>query len=1334
MGYIYPNLKHYKNIDDLVNSPSNDFFPEKNFGFNNLFNLERFFVVGEPGFGKTRLLKELVISSVGKGVEGIFIDLKRLRKDEFIEQYINSVGFEIHSNISNINEIKNFKSDSFKLQNNNNILICFDALDEVSNENFSSVVFQISEFIKKFNKVKIAISCRSNYINRWRDLLLDFSIEYAKIINFDYEQIISYLSEHGLSKEYSDKIADNIKLRDRGLVIQTPRYLEILADMTKSVNLDDLLKMSRGELLEKFIYHKLDIETKKGDKKSNKNEVIRMVLEKLALIMEIRQSNTISKEEVMIFFDDVKSNLSISFLNQVSINDLYERSLLKDNIDSLEFEHTEFQEYLAAKEILRLGRVDQIVFDLVVNKETQEINPSWLNTLTFLIELDISLLKNILDFYSNKDLVYNEDHFRLITRFNMDRLTDDQKKEIFESVFVYHQEVSHWIDFDVAKNLSYFYTKDLYKLIEGYYKKDDEVVKTNCVLVLAYLIERNILSKNQLNSWKNELIKNINGKRENEVLQRKSITALGKYKDIKLLDKIKSNVFKYGKETVVSNLIYAYEEIDRDNIAAVKCFVDGAKINNISARIAVYDVSNKEGIEYIVSSFIKDKRWLNEFIEHESIYDDKSKSILKNISVVADKKLILKIEKIILMAFSPDVWYRSQSSSFVKGLAEIVRSTKEEYIFDILKSIKKSKDSGSLLFSFEQVFITILKQKQVEEFIKMFKATGGSEWQLMRIMNSIKLSKRPDGAQVYKEGKKFLADEYKKNEVKMPKKPSDEQILYKEFRTKLEPTPGMYQQDVFRFYLDNKDKIGSIITDEDKKRLKKLIVESIFDKFDPGKQKLKINSRGDGSMNYTTHAWIFIYGDCLKIANDFKISVTKYRQKILNYIPFAHDKALKAIFDLVPNPTSKELVQVLKIYTDKKNGDLHEYQPSSLITASENYRLYKAVPILKNFVDNENFSEYDRINALKIISILHNKKEYFGTVWKKYNKNKGDNSKIAAAANECLISLDDIAAIKWRFAELKKRAFPFERSEGVHSVGAGEMELDDKSFARSIMNLKNERYKKLFLDLLKDSLIIYSKSKSYYSYSGYLWEIVIQYYKNLKEHNTYSYLRDLEKFIINNSKKPGVNWLRYKFQNLKQEYIEYLGKPKNIADCIKKYNQLKDMMYLDIATKRDLFEFVKKIFETDLRQWVESEGAYRFIIEAGRKQEDLIQKTINSQIENCLLKGGLRKEEISIRREAQLLDNKRTDFLVSYGFVGSILIELKLITNTELSGLKNRSKYRKKLIQYIQGTDSDYGIFVIFNNDENISHNDFSSILSSTEKTYVNDRYISIIGLDCNRH
>lgn len=1333
MGYIYPNLKHYKNIDDLVSSPNNDFFPERSFGFNNLLNLERFFVVGEPGFGKTRLLKELVISSAEKGIEGIFIDLKRLRKDESIEQYIDSSNIEIYSNISSISEIKNFKSDSFRLQNSNNVLICFDALDEVSNENFSSVVFQISEFIEKFSKVKIAISCRSNYINRWRDLLLDFGIEYTKIINFDYEQIAAYLNDHGISKEYLDKIADNVKFRERGLIIQTPRYLEILANMTESINLDDLLEMSRGELLEKIIYHKLDIETKKGDKKSNKNEVIRMVLEKLALIMEIRQSNTISKEEVMIFFDDIKSNLSISFLNQVSITDLYERRLLKDNIDSLEFEHTEFQEYLAAKEILRLGRMDQIVFDLIVNKDTQEINPSWLNTLTFLIELDISLLKNILDFYSNKDLVYNEDHFKLLPRFNANRLTDAQKKEIFETVFIYHQEVSHWIDFDVAKNLSYFYTNDLYKVIEEYYKNDDEVIKTNCVLVLTYLIDRNVLNERQLNFWKNEFVKNLNGKEGNEVLQRKSITALGKYRDIELLNKVKSNVFKFGKETVVSNLVYAYEEVDKNSISAVACFVDGSKINNISSRIALYDISNKEGIVYIINSFIKDKRWLNEFIEHESIYNDKSKNILENISDIVDRKLILKIKKIILMAFEPEIWYKSQSSVFIKGLVEIVSNFEKRYILNLLKSVKTSEDANGRLFSFEQIFVTILKQEQVKEFVELFKAIGGPDWQLMRIMNSIKISKKLEGAKIYEEGRKFLLDEYKKNEVKLPKKPSDEQILYKEFKTRLEPASGMYRQDVFRFYLDNKDKIGNLITDEDRKRMKKLIVESIFDKFDPGKQKLKINSRSNGSMNYTTHSWIFIFGDCLRIAHDFKISVIKYRQNILNYIPFAHDKALRAIFDLVPNPTSKELTQVLKIYTNKKNGDLHEYQPSSLITATENYRLHKAVPILKNFVDNINFSEYDRVSALKTIGVLYNKKEYFNTVWKKYKKNKGGNSQIAATANECLIALDDVNAIKWRFTELKKRAFPFERAEGAHNVGVGEMELDDKLFARPIINLNNERYKNLFLDLLKESFIIYLKDKSYYSYSNYLWDIVIQYYKNLKENNTYSYLKDLEKFIINNSKKPGINWFRYKFQNLKQEYIEYLGKPKNIADCIKKYNQLKGMIYLDIATKRDLFEFVKNIFEIDLRKWVESEGAYKFIIEAGRKQEDLIQKTINSQIENCLLKGGLRKEEISIKRESQLLDNKRTDFLVSYGFVGSILIEIKLATNKELSGPKNRSNYRKKLIQYISGTGSDYGIFVIFNNDEKNSHDDFSSILSNIEKTYVNDRYISIIGLDCNQ-
>ena len=98
---------------------------------------------------------------------------------------------------------------------------------------------------------------------------------------------------------------------------------------------------------------------------------------------------------------------------------------------------------------------------------------------------------------------------------------------------------------------------------------------------------------------------------------------------------------------------------------------------------------------------------------------------------------------------------------------------------------------------------------------------------------------------------------------------------------------------------------------------------------------------------------------------------------------------------------------------------------------------------------------------------------------------------------------------------------------------------------------------------------------------------------------------------------------------------------------------------------------IQKIIDEDLREWVEFEGAYRFIEQSTGKQETMIQKTIKTQFENALLKRGFRN--VGIIREPQLLDDIRPDFLISYGFVGKVIVEIKRVSNEQVT---NRSKRR----------------------------------------------------------
>ncbi len=1058
--------------------------------------------------------------------------------------------------------------------------------------------------------------------------------------------------------------------------------------------------------------------------------------------MEIYQLNQITKDELMEFFDDTKSNLNISFLNQVSISSFYERSLLKNNIDSVEFENTEFQEYLAAKEILRLGRVEQVIFDLTVVKELEEVHPSWINTLSFLIEFDISLLKPIFEYiFSNKQITHIEEHIKLLTKYNIEKLNIKDREIIFKMVYSFYQDSGHWMHSNEAEKLSFYYDGSLYEFIEKYIVKKGikegakEITIANSFMLIAFLIENEMLTKDQKEIWKKRITQFLCKKDQHEVVLERVLFALGKYKDMQLFTlKLIDKLFEIKNDNVITNLIYALEDVNNFTAPiAIDCFLRGVKINNISARHALYKVDGKDGIKQILDKFITEKELLHEFIKHESIFRN-GDEFIKNINKNIDDDIINKLKIIIIKAFSDHLWYESEKAYFIKEIALIVAKHSPDFIFELIKAGTKN----NTLFALENIFLVLLEKNNVQRFIEAIKKVdNNSTWIAMQTMQKIKYSKRKDNEEIYKYGRQYLEQEYKQTEEGQSQFNSEEKKgeakVYDDFKFRLEPEKDKYISNVFQFYIDNEKRLEPFITVDDRKRLGKLIKESIIEKFDPGKQKLTINSRSNGSTTYTTHEWISIFGSSILVAEKIKIDLTAYRQKILNYIPFAYDNHLEAIFSIISNPTKEELENVLKIY-DNRSDDLVIFMPSGIIAFCKKYNIIQGIPILNFFVNSNKVSLYERESALNAIAQINEAKTYFQGIFDKYNK-AGNEQELADTANTILINkFQDNDAIRWRFNELILRAFPFRRLKGFHSISQQESEISDKEFAQPLISLKDIQFKDKFLQLLIDSFVIYKKGVDYFEYVSYLWSIVIEYYKNLKELRNYEILKELDNFIFENSKQKGINWFSYQYQQLKFEYLIYIGKPQSISECIKKYNFFKEKVYLSVSTSRDLLDLVKNIVNKDLKKWIEEEGAYK-LIEMYKprkprqfKREDLMQKTIKTQFENGLLKAGLRKEEIHIQRESQLLDDKRTDFLISYGFIGPILIEIKLINNPEITRKKTREEYKKKLIQYIEGTNSQYGIFIIFQTER---ANTIEKYLPLLQKLYNLEKNIEVIGLNC---
>jgi hypothetical protein len=133
---------------------------------------------------------------------------------------------------------------------------------------------------------------------------------------------------------------------------------------------------------------------RQGRLNEQRRDMFKSVLEKLALAMEIFQTNVITTEEFMTFLEDVNSSAAKALLKEDLLRIFYEKSLLVDNEKTIQFENTEFQEYLAAKHLLSLNQPFFNLYDLIVEEDLREIHPSWFATLSYLIELKPACLSS----------------------------------------------------------------------------------------------------------------------------------------------------------------------------------------------------------------------------------------------------------------------------------------------------------------------------------------------------------------------------------------------------------------------------------------------------------------------------------------------------------------------------------------------------------------------------------------------------------------------------------------------------------------------------------------------------------------------------------------------------------------------------------------------------------------------------------------------------------------------------------------------------------------------------------------------------------------------------
>jgi len=1231
-------------------------------------------IVGEPGVGKSLLLEKIEAQLKTQGVVTGLIGLRQTNALKKIDEFLETDG----------------KSCPRAL--------LLDALDEIKSSNFPEVLQKIEDISAQNPDLPIFISGRWVFVSRHANSFPEY--RFITISPFKQKQVHDYLTACGYAERDINRLLGRImSFGHRQLVVQIPRYLTYLHKYIQERGLQAASEVSRNDLFEYFIYNKLRLEEKKLN--ATKKAIIKRVLEKLALTMEIYQTNVVSEDELMTFFDDTKSELSRAVLGNTEI--FYEYSLLKvseEDLGKIEFENTEFQEYLAAKEITRLKDVVRSTFAFTVDPRIKELYPSWYNALTFLVDMQPDLLEPLIEFSrlrADRFKVMDEAFLTFLSRIDHRVIAPDLRRRIFRDVIAYHERTLQWLPSELAQSMPGLFEASL----ESYLKERISEAETasgdkrfltlgNLTYVAGYLLE-NVTSMDRA-YWRGRLLEYVRDKNENGVLQRRALLALQLLGDPSVIDELPD--LSDADPLIMQVLLSSLTELAPDHPKSVEYAISATKRNKIHGRYTFFAMKQGHAIKRFLKALIDDEQFLREFMDDTTIFRDQDTVLVDNIAHALDEETRELVKDVLARSTSYNVTHHAEQSTFLSGLWKLLRKGDPTFVTDMIERVRKGKERDIL--SLTGFLAEIVEKEDVETLIKAMIAAGEA-WVAREVMARIRQSGRPNAEEIYEAGRPFLSEGYKELEEAQSRSRATDfetkhaQKTMQKFRFHLEPTPGKFNSNLFEFFNSNVKEIEPLLTPADRERMEKLLKETIFEFYDPGEHDLTIDAQQDGKTTYTTDQSVRIFGDAIQAAKYFGLNVAPYRQKIINLIPFAYNDDLNAIFDLLKDVTPSEMAPVIEVYRDHKS-DLWRYNPDSFVQAVERYHVTAAVPVLKEFILEPDWEMYVRRQAIPIVESVAPDAEFLRTIFERFRgSHYTDERGLAEIANGLLITNhNDPDAVQWRLREVVHQAAAFVRplNEQVHAVSELEDEImSGKKFAKPLMELKHTGFENDYLAVLDDAMAVWDRGSDYQEYATYLWEIVFAYFDNLKEMRSYMPLLAYEKKVESIRGRDGGNWLAARTATLRRSYLAYLGKPAKIAEAIQKHNDARKRDNRKIHNAADLFQHLQDAFDTDIRRWVEDEGGYsvlsRKISEGRQDYEKLIQQTLKSELRVSLLSRGF---DVEFLRESQLLDDKRADFLIRYGFAGPIVVEIKLTSNSDIKGkhLEESPSY-ESMCRYMRG-------------------------------------------------
>ncbi|PKV75895.1 NACHT domain-containing protein [Pontibacter ramchanderi] len=1353
-NFIQPSLVHNLTIDEALKPKEDkldiDWYLSKkeaqkpNFTWDDLFGNDsssiRAMVLGEPGSGKSTLLKQIFKQAGIRQKEAAFIPLTSVEKD--MRAAIEDALQVDATHSEETDEGTRYRTKNFKLENESSCIVCFDALDEVSEHAFNRVIDQIKSFCNDYPDITILVSCRKHYLSHSHAKLRQLeNFSFISVLPFNTTQIREFLKGELGAKATPDTIEAILQKSTTNAgnsILTTPRYLKVFSDLLSSTSLEKVLDLKRADLFEKAIYHKLETEilkeNQKGDKSIKPNEgiITKRVLEKLALVMEIYQRNKITKEELVTFMDETSSNTNLIFLNHLDI-DIFITRVLKNIEDNLEFDNTEFQEYLAAKELLRLGRKSQILYDLIIEPNFQHIHRNWYDVLRYVVEIEPAQVVPLIEHLNLKGKnPIADDFFRLFSTIEASQLNEEQKRIVFNGIFSYFQKSTFYLGYEQAAKLSQFFIPANHEMLHSEHAqaKSDQNNRRllNITIAVYYLLEGGCLTREETLLWRKILLDQSNISSQ-KLLQTNSLRALRKFKDIALFEQLNDTIASSEQE-VQEVFLFSCCEVAPDSSYTLEKVVTYLKQNREHAERLLTSITGSSSLTFIFNEMLKDEVMLRNVTENFSGYSYHS---FENIMKAWNEELEAAIKDLLTHLLTKDRNYLYNAESFIKQMVTLLCQKQETYFFEFLRLLP----SEAFYSSYEELLARLLKPHQVDNFVQLLKSSRHREFLAKSVLRRVRYVDNPLGEDVYTAGREHFPEMYEAWDAA----PSEDNFLqqrvqsdYKRFQDELGTEDGAFNPEVFSTFYNNMQSLQPLVQEAELQRLKKNLL-FIFSSLKVANYRIMVTQVTDTSKNiHASNRYFFSFGLYIRLALDLGLAqeLAPYRSKIISYLAVASAKEIELIVEHLGEFTDEDIQQLLD-FCSGRTDDLLISSPRGFLKMVEIVQRQELIPILRAFVEEPKLHPYEKEEALECLGRVFPDKQYLQHIFDT-NVN-GQNLSFARIANAYLISkFKDKSATEWRFDQAKNwRDNPGEN--GIY-IRDWELEAFGPSYFACAYNAIDPYLIPFFQDLLVYTITIRKEAK-HLAYSNYLQNAIYLYYDNLKALGSYVYLKDLKKFIDSlppSSQETGFEQL---LRNLELQYIEHIGAPDNMADCVKRYNELKAKTYLPITSVLELRHVIEEVLNGDVTTFIHQEGFYRSIAtitgnaasskgKASHVSEDTIQKTLKVQIENGLLKRGFRHADII--REAQLYDDKRLDLLVSYGFIGPVMLELKLLHNREVTDAKVRIDYKEKLKQYLAGSHSSYGFYVLFKVKKSLSAD---NAYQKLKEEYKDLEAVTVKKIDC---